>query len=147
MLQWIREAGQMPRNRDDEYTQNIRDALLGDPQLMRLLGGTHVFEDAEFHPTAPHITIGQSRLRDWSAGREIKGQRAVSLQVWSNTGKKELAQKLLDTAHQALEAAGLMGGNSPIQLKPEYSGSRQVPESKEVHGILRYHAVRQGEAA
>jgi len=147
MLQKIREASQVQRNRDDEFTRNIKDALLAEPQLMRLLGGTHVFEDAESHPTVPHITIGQSRLRDWSAGREIKGQRTVTLQVWSNTREMALAQKLLDTAHKALEVAGLMGGKSPIQLRPEYSGSRHVPESKEVHGILRYHAVRHGEAA
>jgi len=147
MLQKIREASQMLRNRDDEYTQNIRDALLGDPQLMRLLGGTHVFGDTESHPTAPHITIGQSRLLDWSAGRKIKEQRTVTLQVWSNTRERASAQKLLDAAHQALETAGLMGGNSPIQLRPEYSGSRQVPESKEIHGILRYHAMSQTNAA
>ena len=134
-------------NRNDEYTQNIRDALLDDPQLMRLLGGAHVFEDTESHPTAPHITIGQSRLLDWSASHKIKGQRTVTLQVWSNTHERVWAEKLLDSAHQALEIAGLIGGNSPIQLKSVFSGSRQVPESKEVHGILRYHAIRHGEAA
>ncbi len=137
----------MQGNRDDKYTQNIRDALLDDPQLLRLLGGTHIFEDTEYHPTSPHITIGQSRPLDWSAGHKIKGQRTVTLQIWSNTRERALAQKLLDSANQALETAGLMGGNSPIQLKPEYSGSRQVPESKEIHGILRYNAMSQTKAA
>ena len=147
MLQKIREANLVTGNRNDEYTKNIRNALLDDPQLMRLLGGTRVFEDIESHPAAPHIAIGQSDVLDWTGCRNIAGERTVSLQVWPRTCDKLRAQEFIDCAHRALEVAGLINGNTPIQLRPEYSGSRSVPESREYHGILRYRAVRRDNAA
>ncbi len=131
----------------DDFTQNVRDALLGDPQLVRLLGGPHIFCAPPPDIKHPHITIAESKVPDWSIGSDIVGQRTVTLQVWPQTGAKTLAQEFLDTAHSALVASGLMTANAPIKLRPEFSGSRQVPESKEYHGILRYLAVRHGEAA
>lgn len=137
----------MPRNKDNDFTKNIRDALLCDPQLVRMLGGAHIFEDATGQSTVPHITIGQTRVLDWSAQRTLDGQRTVTLQVWPKTREKAQAQKVIDCAHHALEVAGLIGGERAIRLNPEFSGSRRTPESKEIHGILRYRALRRGNAA
>lgn len=143
----IREVVLVKENGYDEFVRRIRDALLGNPQLVSLLGGEHVFEEPESLPADPHITIGQTKVIDWAACCKVKGQRTVTLQVWPKTGDKLVAQQLLSATHRALEMGGLLNGQMPIQLSSEFSGSRRLPESKELQVLLRYHAVRCDEAA
>jgi hypothetical protein len=143
----IREVGLVNEYGDDEFTRRIRDALLGNPRLVRLLRGAHVLEESESPPEAPHITIGQTKVLDCPAYHEIKGQRTVTLQIWPKTGDMLVAQELLSATHHALETGGFLNGQTPIQLSSEFSGSRRLPESKEIQGLLRYHAVRCNEAA
>jgi len=132
---------------EDDFSKNVRDVLLSDPQLVRLLGGPHIFCSLTPDRNHPRITIAQSMVPDWSSGRDKTGQGIVSLQVWSQTGKKTLAQEFLDTTHSALVSGGFMKADAPIRLCPEFSGSRKMPEGKGFHGVLRYHAERRNNAA
>ena len=133
--------------RDDDFTHSIRDALLADSQLMRLLGSDRIFEGEDSDPSIPHIVIGQTKLRDWCECREISDQRTISLQVWSGTAEKGRVQEYMDAAHKALVTRGLLTAGASIHLSPEFSGSRKLPDGGESHGILRYHAERKSEGA
>lgn len=131
----------------EPFTQEIRRALLSDPQLVRLLGGAHVFDHADEDAAVPHITIGYSDMRECHAANERDGAHVVTLQIWPHTGEKAQAQKFFDAAHHALENAGLFDNDNSVRLDPAFAGSRRESESQEYQGVLRYHAVLRGKAA
>lgn len=136
-----------PDHTDDEFTWRIRDALRADPQLRRLLGGAILTDDTESDAAQPHIRIAESGLTDWGTNRQISGERIVTLQIWPCSADPIVAENLLSVAHGALQKAGMMEVMQPLQLHPQYSGFRRMPDSREYQCILRYHAIRHSEAA
>ena len=46
----------MSKLTQDDFSENVREALLGDPQLVTLLGGPHIFCDQPSDANYPHIT-------------------------------------------------------------------------------------------
>lgn len=130
-----------------QFSQSVRNALMRDPRLVRLLGSTHIFEHPETEVSAPHITIGASNLHDLCWGHEIDDRAIVTLQVWTHSGERGRAQELLEATEGALAAAGFLAPGASIQLHRDYAGARKLPEHGEFQGILRYHAERQPDAA
>lgn len=129
------------------FSQSVREALLRDEQLVSLLGGTHVFEGYETQTSTSHINICESHsLTDWSH-EEGAQDSVITLQLWSHSGEKTRAQKLIEAVEQALENAGLLKPGAKILLQKEFVGSRKLPDNGEFQGLLRYHAERQPDAA
>ena len=130
-----------------EFSQSVREALLRDEQLVRLLGGTNVFEGYEAEASEPHINICESHSHiDWAG--EVRDQDAiVTLQVWSHSGQKSSTHKLIDAAERALSRAGLLKPGSRILLQKNFAGARKLPDNGEYHGILRYRVSNNAFAA
>lgn len=130
-----------------EFSQSVREALLHDEQLVRLLGGSNVFEGYETETNTPHINVcGSVSEGDWVASN-VEHEAIVTLQVWSRSGQKSSAQQLIGAAEQALARAGLLKPGSRILLQKNFAGARKLPDNGEYHGILRYRVSNSATAA
>lgn len=131
---------------NSDFKQRIREALLADPQLARLVGDAIVTDSHQLRP-GPYIRVAEAPVTDWATNSQLAGERTLTLEIWPGSGDPSLATRLLATTHNALQKAGMVAGKRSIQLHPEYSGSRRMPDSREIHCILRYHAVGKADAA
>ena len=63
--------------------QSLYDVLRNDVGLTGLLGGQDIFDDVPRSASFPYLTLGQSLVRDWSAGGEDGHEHVLTLHVWS----------------------------------------------------------------
>ena len=122
---------------DPNVTTDLRDVLLADSRLVRLLGGKHVFIDVESDPPAPHINIAQSKPDAF----DPRGDRLLSLQIWPHSGERKVAEALIARTERALEKAGVTGDGTSARLQKLFGGARRLPDSREFHCILRYREM------
>ena len=134
-------------NANREITHTVSEALKSDLQLCRLLSRDHIFEEKTADDGLPCISICESGVEDPCLGKVSDQEAIVTLQIWPRSGEKELADTFMISAQHALEAAGLVNGKSGIALQPVFSGTRRLSGSREIHGILRYHAFHSRQAA
>ena len=134
-------------NANREITSTVSQALKSDLQLCRLLSRDHIFEEKTDDDGLPCISICESGVQDPCLGKVCEQEAIVTLQIWPRSGEKDLAETFMISAQHALEAAGLVNGKHDIALHPEFSGTRRLPNSREIHGILRYHAFHSHPAA
>lgn len=123
-----------------DISHTIGAALKADPQLRQLLGPDHIHEDPSADGDTPCIIIAETGVQDPCLGRTLDEEAIVTLQLWPGTGEQERAREFMASACQALEAAGLIDGTGAFTLEPEFSGTRRLPQSREVQGLLRFHA-------
>lgn len=130
-----------------EFSHSIREALSRDKKLVRLLGGTNIFEGYDTEISSPHINICETDT--WRDCSVLKPDHdaTVTLHVWSHSGEKSRAHELIEAAERALAKAGLLEPGSRILLHRDYAGARKLPEIGEFQGILRYHAEHHSDAA
>ena len=134
-------------NANREITSTVSQALKSDPQLGRLLSRDHIYEEKTGDDGLPCISICESGVEDPCLGKVCENEAIVTLQIWPRSGEKDLADTFMNSAQHALEAAGLINGQCGFALHPEFSGTRRLPNSREIHGILRYHAFHGHPAA
>lgn len=115
-------------DKDQTVTDDLRDALLADAQLRRLLGGEHVFTDVSADPLAPHINIAQSDADVF----DPRGDRIVSLQIWPHSGERRVAEAFIARTERALEKAGVTGKGSSLRLKKLFGGARLRPDRRPI---------------
>lgn len=137
----------LPVNSEYEISHSVRDALLRDEQLVRLLGGSNVFEGFETETSKPHINICESFRQDNSSGQDMDDQAIVTLQLWSQSGDKLRVKALIEATENALDKAGLFLPGARVFLKRNFAGSRKLPDAGDFQGIIRYEAQRHPNAA
>jgi len=123
------------------FTNDIRDALIIDRDILQLLGGAHVFDGVEADPLTPHINIAQTWLSDWDIGQDHTSERILTLQIWPQSGERKLAEALLKRTDHALRDATILDNGSRVVLVPQYCGSRRLPGSRDFHCVLRYQVI------
>ena len=122
--------------------RGVYQALAGSPDVTALLGGARIYDDAPQAAAFPFVTLGQSVIRDWSAGTEDGGEHELTLHVWSRTGGKHEVHAILEAIRAALhDQPLLLEGHHLVNLRHQFSEARLDPDGDTFHGIVRYRAV------
>jgi Protein of unknown function (DUF3168) len=120
----------------------IYSALSADATLTGLLGGTKVFDDVPRGTEFPYVTIGQSRVRDWSTGTDRGDEHIVTLHVWSRDNGRKSVEAIIDAIAAGLHDQPLaVTGHRLINLRRELSDIRRESDGETYHGIVRFRAV------
>lgn len=122
--------------------RSLYQALANSLDLVTLLGGVRIYDDAPQAASFPFITIGQSVVRDWSTGSEDGAEHSLTLHVWSRTGGKKEMQAIIEAIRAALHDQPLtLEDHYLVNLRHEFSEARLDPDGDTFHGIVRYRAV------
>ncbi len=125
-----------------ELQKAVWNRLVGDAELVALLGGVRVFDTVPVGTPFPYLTFGRETVSDWSTATELGSEHLFSLHVWSRERGRKEVQAI--TAHvQALlhEASLVLAGYRLVNLR--FRGGEQgfVDELRVVQGTLRFRAV------
>lgn len=63
--------------------RSVHATLIGDTDLLALLGGAHVFDHVPRGMDLPYVTFGASSENDWSTADEVGHELLFSLHVWT----------------------------------------------------------------
>jgi Protein of unknown function (DUF3168) len=121
--------------------KSINQALKASSDLAALLGGVRIYDRPPEPAGFPFITLGQSALRDWSAGSEDGADQRLTVHVWSPFGGKKHMQDIIKAVRTSLNDWPLAAGRERITLNHEFSEARLDPEGDRFHGIIRYRAT------
>jgi hypothetical protein len=121
--------------------KSIDQALKASSDLAALLGGVRIHDRPPEPAGFPFITLGQSALRDWSAGSEDGADQRLTVHVWSPFGGKKHMQDIIKAVRTSLNDWPLAAGRERITLNHEFSEARLDPEGDSFHGIIRYRAT------
>ena len=126
----------------------IFEKLTSDAPTLAALGGPRVYDDAPARTEFPFVTFGQSSERDWSTGSDEGYEHLVTLHVWSRARGRREAEQVIAAARAALHDQDLaLAGHRLINLRHEFSEARRDSDGETFHGIARFRAVTEVEAA
>ncbi len=126
----------------------IFEKLTSDAPTLAALGGPRVYDDAPARTEFPFVTFGQSSERDWSTGSDEGYEHLVTLHVWSRARGRREAERVIAAARAALHDQDLaLAGHRLINLRHEFSEARRDSDGETFHGIARFRAVTEVEAA
>ena len=122
--------------------RSLYQALANSLDLVSLLGGVRIYDDAPQAAISPFITLGQSVIRDWSTGSEDGAEHSLTLHVWSRTGSKKEMLAIIEAIRAVLHDKPLtLEDHYLVNLRHEFSEARLDPDGDTFHGIVRYRAV------
>ena len=126
----------------------IFEKLTSDAPTLAALGGPRIYDDAPARTEFPFVTFGQSSERDWSTGSDEGFEHLVTLHVWSRARGRREAEQVIAAARAALHDQDLtLSGHRLINLRHEFSEARRDSDGETFHGIARFRAVTEVEAA
>lgn len=132
----------MPEVASWALQRSLYQALANSLELVSLLGGVRVYDDAPQSAPYPVITLGQSVIRDWSTGTEDGAEHSLTLHVWSRAGGKKQMQEIIEAIRSALHDQPLvLQDHYLVNLRHEFSEARLDPDGDTFHGVVRYRAV------
>lgn len=120
----------------------IHAALSVDPVLLTMLDGANLYDDVPRGVRPPYITVGRSRIVDWSTGTEKGAQHFVSLQIWSKGPGRREALMIADAVSAALVAAPPSpDGYELVSLEPLGLDAERTSDRGHVRVTLQYRAL------
>ena len=121
--------------------QSVYAILTADTRINALLGAARIYDDVPQKTEFPYMTLGQSRVRDWSTGTDTGDEHILTLHVWSRAGGRKQTHEIMGAVKSALHDRTLpLSGHHLIQLRHEFSDARRDPEGDIYHGIVRLRA-------
>jgi TP901-1 family phage major tail protein len=76
----------MPTAASTALRAAIHDALAADAALVSLLGGGKVYDEPPRAAAFPYVTLGETRIADFSVGGESSEEHQLTLHAWSRQG-------------------------------------------------------------
>jgi hypothetical protein len=122
--------------------QAMRAALLADAQLLALLGGAHVFDEAPRGAKAPFVSFEQIETRDWSTADAKAHEHFVQLQVTTADRGRAQAQAICDRIETVLDMAGLtLAGHNLVNLRLVFWSVARNRSEQTFGAQLRFRAA------
>ena len=92
----------------------VHAALTADPALVATLGGPKIYDEPPREAAFPYVTLGETRVADFSAGSEPALEHQLTLHAWSRQGGHREAHVIAGALLQALDDAPLaLAGHRP----------------------------------
>jgi hypothetical protein len=120
----------------------IHDALMTDAPLNALLGGSRVYDEPPQAAAFPYVTLGESRVIDWSTGTERGAEHQLTLHAWSRQGGHKEAHLVAGALLQALDDAPLtLTDHRLVNLRFALADVRRESDGRTYHALVRFRAV------
>jgi len=120
----------------------IYDALTADAALTGLLGGPKIYDEPPRGAAFPYVTLGETRVADYSTGTEAGEEHQLVLHAWSRHGGTREAHLIAGTLLQALDDAPLtLTDHHLINLRFAVADIRREADGRTYHALVRFRAV------
>ena len=120
----------------------IHDALNADAALTGILGGAKVYDEPPRSAAFPYVTLGETRIADFSAGGEPIEEHHLTLHAWSRQGGHKEAHAITGALLQALDDVPLsLTDHALVNLRFAVADIRREADGRTYHALVRFRAV------
>ncbi len=120
----------------------IHDALVADASLTSLLGGPKVYDEVPKAAAFPYVTLGETRVADWSTATDAGEEHQLTLHAWSRQGGHREAHVIAGALLQALDDAPLtLADHRLVNLRFALADVRREADGRTYRAVLRFRAV------
>jgi len=120
----------------------VHDALAADAALTALLGGPKIYDEPPPAAAFPYVTLGETRIADYSTGTEAGEEHQLTLHAWSRQGGHREAHLIAGALLQALDAAPLpLADNHLVNFRFSVADVRREADGRTYHALVRFRAV------
>jgi hypothetical protein len=124
----------------------IYDALRADAPLAAVLGGPKIYDEPPRGAAFPYVTLGETRLSDFSAGDDPAIEHQLTLHAWSRQGGHREAELIAAALLQALDDAPLpLADHRLVNLRFALADVRRDADGRTYHALIRFRAVTEPE--
>jgi hypothetical protein len=117
-------------------------ALGADAPLTSLLGGAKIYDQPPASAAFPYVTLGESRVSDYSTGDAPGEEHAVTLHGWSRQGGHKEAHSIAGALLQALDDAPLtLADHTLVNFRFAVADVRRESDGRTYHALVRFRAV------
>ncbi|MBI3433532.1 MAG: DUF3168 domain-containing protein [Proteobacteria bacterium] len=120
----------------------VYDALVADGALAALLGGTRIYDEPPRSAVFPYVTLGETRVSDFSAGGEPGEEHQLTLHGWSRQGGHRQAHLIAGALLSVLDDAPLaLAGYRLVNLRFATADIRREADGRTYRALVRFRAV------
>jgi len=120
----------------------VHDALAANAPLTNLLGGPKVYDEPPRAAAFPYVTLGETRIADFSTGTESAAEHQLMLHAWSRQGGHKEAHLIAGALLQALDDAPLtLADHTLVNLRFAVADIRREADGRTYHAAVRFRAV------
>ena len=120
----------------------VHDALSTDSALAALLGGAKVYDEPPRAAAFPYVTLGETRIADWSTGSDTGEEHQLTLHAWSRQGGHAQAHMIAGALLQALDDAPLtLADHRLVNFRFAVADVRREADGRTYHARVAFRAV------
>ena len=120
----------------------VHAALTADAAIIAALGGPKVYDEPPREAAFPYVTLGETRVADFSAGSEPTLEHQLTLHAWSRQGGHREAHVIAGALLQALDDAPLaLAGHRLVNFRFATADVRREADGRTYHALVRFRAV------
>jgi hypothetical protein len=120
----------------------IHDALAADAALVNVLGGPKIYDEPPRGAAFPYVTLGESRIADFSTGSEAGEEHQLTLHAWSRQGGHKQAHLIAGQLLQSLDDAALtLADHKLVKFRFALADIRREADGRTYHALVRFRAV------
>jgi len=120
----------------------VHDALTADAALTTLLGGPKIYDEPPRAAALPYVTLGETRVADYSTGDGPGAEHQLTLHAWSRQGGHAQAHAVAGALLQALDDAALtLSGHTLVNFRFAVADIRREADGRTYHALVRFRAV------
>lgn len=120
----------------------VHSALIADAALAAVLGGPKVYDEPPHAAEFPYVTLGETRVADYSTGGGPGEEHQLTLHAWSRQGGHHEAHLIAGALLQALDDAPLtLTDHSLINLRFAVADVRREADGRTYHARVAFRAV------
>ena len=112
----------------------VHEALTADVALASLLGGPKIYDEPPAAAAFPYVTLGESRIGDFSAGDEAGVEHQMTLHAWSRQGGH-------NEAHRIAGALLALIDHALVNFRFSVADIRREADGRTYHALVRFRAV------
>jgi hypothetical protein len=120
----------------------VHDPLAADSARTALLGGPNVYDEPPRGAAFPYVTLGETRIADWSTGSDTGEEHQLTLHAWSRQGGHAQAHVIAGVLLQALDDAPLtLADHRLVNFRFAVADVRREADGRTYHALVRFRAV------
>ncbi len=120
----------------------VYQQLSADSQLLTLVNA--VYDRPPQGSAFPYITIGESKISDWSTKTTTGTEQVFAVHAWSRNGGRKEAATIMERVYMLLHQAGLtVTGQVLVSLRFVSSEIMLENDGFTYHGVMEFRALLQ----